>query len=269
MRVRLLAAVGIAAGVSLNSHAQLFISEFMANPPGGNDSPNEWVELIATENINFAVTPYSVIFSDNGTTRFGTNGWATGANVTYGFEIISGTVSRGDVVYVGGTGMTPTGVRLREINTGTTPGDGLGNANTGGVLGNGGSVADGIAVFNSAMANITASLRPIDAILFGSSPTGAVFLTQYQLPQNDNYPGGAVDTSSFLAPDPGGGQTIFATGAYNTETAAWEFARTWSVGTVSDNLSGIALTPVPEPSALVVSGLGLVFGAWAVRRRKR
>src|SRR4051812_8077988 len=118
MKARLLALAAMVLGLPLTGRAQLFISEFLANPPGGNDSPLEWVELIATENIDFGLTPFSVVFADNGSTRFGTNGWSTGANVTYGFDIIAGTVSRGGVVYVGGSGMAPAGIRLRSIDTG-------------------------------------------------------------------------------------------------------------------------------------------------------
>src|SRR5688572_22665993 len=116
-----------------SARAQLLISEYLANPPG-TDSPFEFVELIATENIDFSLTPYSVVFGNNGTAT--ANGWIAGGDVTYGFNINAGSVSRGDVVYVGGSSMVPTGVKLRTINTATTAGDGFGNAATG-VLGNG------------------------------------------------------------------------------------------------------------------------------------
>ena len=38
----------------------LLISEILTNP-NGNDSPFEYVELLATTNINFATTPYSIV----------------------------------------------------------------------------------------------------------------------------------------------------------------------------------------------------------------
>jgi hypothetical protein len=275
MKLHLLACAALVATAPLQSRAQLLISELMPNP-SGSDSPKEWVELIATENIDFSITPFSVIFSDNNSTAgipsFGTNGWATGANVTYGFEIIAGTVSRGDVVYVGGTGMSPTGIRLRQIDTGTTGGDGgVGLPNAGGVLGNGGSIADGVGVFKSLIANITSSLRPVDAIIWGNAghATNYVYLSQYQLPQNDNYAGGAVDALSFIAPDPGGNDTIVATGVYNTELQAWEAARQWSIGALSDQVSAVALSPVPEPSTLALLASAVACCGVLIRRKRR
>ena len=88
----------------------LVISEILPNP-AGTDSPFEFVELVATRTINFATTPYSVITCNNGTA---TNaGWITGGAISYGFEITSGTVNAGDVVYVGGSSMMATGTILR------------------------------------------------------------------------------------------------------------------------------------------------------------
>jgi len=77
----------------------LLISEFMANPPG-NDAAFEWVELVATRTINFNQSPYTVVFNNNGTAN--ANGWAAGGGLSYAFQISSGTVNAGDVVYVGG-----------------------------------------------------------------------------------------------------------------------------------------------------------------------
>jgi hypothetical protein len=270
MKIRSLAATAaLAISLPLTTHAQLLISEFLANP-SGSDSPFEWVEFIATSTIDFSATPYSVVWADNGSTRFGTNGWVTGSGVTYGFEITSGVVNRGDVVYVGGSSMAPTGTKLRTINTGTTAGDGFGLAASGGVLGNGGNVADGIAVFNTSIANVTSSLTPVDAILFGNSfaPTGNVFLAAYQLPNNDRYSGGTPTVNSYLGPDPGAGQTILATGAYNTDTGTWELARDWTLGAMSDGASGVTLTTVPEPSMTMLLAASALAGALMWRRRK-
>jgi hypothetical protein len=108
----------------------LLISEFLANP-NSTDSPFEFVELRATRAINFTTTPHSVVFTNNGTATV--NGWIAGGAITYGFNITTGTVAAGDVVYVGGSSMAPTGTKLRTIDTGTTAGDGFGNANASGV----------------------------------------------------------------------------------------------------------------------------------------
>ena len=116
--------------------AGLLISEVFPNPSGGTDSPFEFIELVATRSIDFATTPHSVVFVSEGPATG--NGWREGGDITYGFNITTGTVAAGDVVYVGGSAMTPTGTKLRTINTGTTGGDAFGNADTTGVLGNGG-----------------------------------------------------------------------------------------------------------------------------------
>lgn len=50
----------------------LLISELLANP-NGSASPFEYVELIATQSIDFSVTPYAVVFSNNGTAN--ASGW--------------------------------------------------------------------------------------------------------------------------------------------------------------------------------------------------
>lgn len=150
--------------IVLNVNAQrpgLIISEIHVNPPS-TDSPFEYAEFRATKFIDFSVTPYSVVLCNNGTATAA--GWIAGGALSYGFSINTGTVNPGDVVYVGGSLMAPTGVKLRVINTGTTAGDGFGNLNTGGVFGNGGASADGIAVFDADIATLTNSTVPIDAL---------------------------------------------------------------------------------------------------------
>lgn len=233
--------------MSISSFAQnpgLVISEILPNP-GGTDSPFEWIELVATSNINFATTPYTVVCNNSAATL---NGWIEGGTITYAFQINSGTVNRGDVVYVGGTSMAPTGTKIRVINTLTTGGDGFGSASSGAV-GNGGSNGDGIAVFNLPVASLTASTVPVDALFYGTSLGTAVLnagADGYQLPVNDLYTGGKLQSSSFFAGDPGGDQTIRAIGSYNTQTDVWSTTRTWSVVTPTlDNLSSVSLLPAP------------------------
>jgi hypothetical protein len=230
--------------------AGLLISEFLANPAGGTDSPFEYVELRATRTINFATTPYSVVFTNNGNAN--ANGWVAGGALTYAFNITTGTVNQGDVVYVGGSSMVPTGTKLRTINTGTTGGDGgIGNAATSGVLGNGGANADSIAVFDAAIGSVNSSTVPIDAIFFGGGIGTAVVTggTQgYQLPVNDNYAGGKLQSTSFFAPDPGSDQTIVATGAFSLATCTFTTNRTWALGTLTDGTSSVTLFAPGAPT---------------------
>lgn len=235
--------------MSISSFAQnpgLVLSEILANPSGSNDSPFEWIELVATSTINFAATPYTVVCNNSAATL---NGWIEGGSISYAFQINSGTVNRGDVVYVGGSSMAPTGTKLRIINTATTGGDGFGTAATGGVVGNGGGNGDGIAVFNLPVASITPSSVPVDALFYGTGLGSAVLnggADGYQLPMNDRYSGGKLQSTSYFAGDPGGDQTIRAVGAINTQLGSWTTARTWTVVSPTlDNLSSVSLLPGP------------------------
>lgn len=221
----------------------LVISEFLANPPG-SDSPFEYVELIATRTIDFSATPYSVVFSNNGTAT--AKGWIEGRSITYGFSITSGTMMPGSIGYVGGSSMLPTGTKLRTIDTGTTGGDGFGNVDTNlaGVLGNGGLNADGIAVFAADISTLTPDTVPVDAVFFGSGiGTAAVGdgSSGYQLPSNDIYSGGKLQTTSALVADPGSGFSVLASGTYDPNSGGFSTPRTWSVAGATDNISEISI----------------------------
>jgi len=218
------------AATTASSDPGLLISEFMADPTG-TDNSNEWVELIATRAIDFSVTPFSVVFANNGTATV--NGWKAGAALTYGFNINTGTVQLGDVVYVGGSLMGPSGTKLRVISTGTVAGDAFGNANSTGILGNGGASADAVAVFNVAAASITTSTAPVDAIFFGTGLGSAVVsagAAGYTLPTNDKYSGGFLQSTSYFIPSsPTQGKSFLATGTYNYQTGVYTTPRTWTV----------------------------------------
>jgi hypothetical protein len=229
--------------MSISSFAQnpgLVISEILPNP-SGTDSPFEWIELVATSNINFATTPYTVVCNNSAATM---NGWVEGGAITYAFQINTGSVTAGQVVYVGGSSMAPTGTQLRVINTATTAGDGFGTAGSG-VVGNGGSNGDGVGVFNLPVASLTSSTVPVDALFYGTALGTAVLnagANGYQLPINDSYNGGKLQPNSFFAGDPGGDQSIRATGLFNTQTALWSGQRSWIIGTPTlDNLSSVSL----------------------------
>ena len=261
--------VPITVAVSLlfvtTGHAQLLISEYLANP-SGTDSPFEFVELIAAEDIDFSITPYSVVFSDNGTAN--ASGWIAGGALTYGFSITAGFVTRGDVVYVGGSSMAPTGTKLRTIDTLTVPGDRFGDPRSG-VLGNGGNNADGIAVFNVGIDSLTPATVPIDTIVFGTAAGNAVVsggAEGYQLAVNDHYAGGKLQSDSFLAPDPPGGEFTVLSGIYDYSSGSWLDPRSFTLTpTLSDGVSGIVL--VPEPGTWALMGLGVIGLLWRCRRK--
>jgi hypothetical protein len=231
------------------SPAQVVISGYLANP-AGTDSPYEYVQLKATQAINFATTNYSVVFNNNGTVS--SNGWAGGGAVSYKFNLTSGSVAQGEVFYVGGSGKLINGVStldistetwIRVINTGTTAGDGFGNLNTGGVLGNAGTTADGIAVFNTT--TVTGTTVPVDAIFYGSA-LGSIVPGSggYVMPNNDRYSNATVmgsGTNTFLFTDPSGsGAYTKLTGTYNTTSGLWTTPRTSTIITNPTLLSQIA-----------------------------
>ncbi len=222
----------------------LLISKVAANP-SGNDSPFEFVELIATKNIYFPTNPYTVIFNNNNAAT--SNGWVEGGQITYAFEINTGYVTAGTVIYVGGSSMLPAANRYRAINTLTTAGDGgIGGTSSSGCLGNGGPNADGVAVFAGPAAGLTASSVPVDAIFYGTGTGTAVVNSGadgYQLPVNDNYSGGKLQSSSFVGPDALNGGFLVSTGTYDVTTNTFTTPRTWSNTTNFDSLtSAVALT---------------------------
>lgn len=239
--------------MTLKSVAQrpgLIISELHINP-SGTDSPFEYAEFRATKFINFATTPYSVVLCNNGTAT--ATGWIAGGALSYGFSINTGTVNPGDVVYVGGSSMAPTGVKLRVIHTGTTAGDGFGNLNTGGVFGNGGASADGIAVFDADIATLTNSTVPIDALFYGTAIGSATTATGgYELPINDLYTGGKIQSTSFLGGDPGP-LNLVANGVFDTITNTYISARTWNIAALTDGSSSVILSNVLPPANIAFS----------------
>ena len=107
-----LLAILFALTAKINGQA-LLISEVYVNP-SGTDSCKEFVELVATKDIDFSKTPYSVIVCNNGTATI--RGWKEGKAITYAFEINTGNIKMGEVAYVGGSCMKINGTKLRTIN---------------------------------------------------------------------------------------------------------------------------------------------------------
>lgn len=218
-----------------DTNAQMIISGYMANP-GGTDAPYEYVQLIATDTIDFSATPYSVVFCNNGTAN--SNGWVAGGNLSYGFNITTGTVVPGQVCFVGGSGMLISGSGstsipdgwLRTINTGTTAGDGFGSANASGSLGNGGTSADGIAVFAGLTSSLTSTSVPVDAVMFGTAVGSAKPATGgYTMPANDRYTSTGVfgDVgNSYLYPEPVNNGFTRLEGEYDPFSNTWVTPRT-------------------------------------------
>lgn len=167
----------------------IVISGFISDVAGG-DGNYEYIQLMATRDIDFAVTPFSVVTTNNAGTATPTgvpvNGWATGGMRTFKFNLTSGKATKGSFFYVGGSNkringgaqtnpVRPTSTDIssanwiRSFNYTTTDGDGFGTK-TGGLLANSGN-ASGIAVFEGI--NVTASSTPIDVIFVATG--GSLF----------------------------------------------------------------------------------------------
>ncbi len=152
--------------------APVLITGFISDVAGG-DGNYEYIQFMATRDIDFAVTPFSVVVTNNANastpTGYPANGWATGSMRTYKMNLTSGTAAKGTFFYVGGSsklinGSSSTNISnvnwIRAFNYTTTDGDGFGTK-TGGLFANSGN-ASGLAVF--AGTTVTAASVPVDVL---------------------------------------------------------------------------------------------------------
>lgn len=185
--------------------ASAIIAGYMADLEGG-DGNYEYMQFLATRDINFATTPFSVVVTNNAggsspTTIFPLKGWATGIDAvagttarTFKFNLTSGTVSKGQYFYVGGSSKLINGPNstslaafkwIRSFNYTTTNGDGFG-LKTSGLFANSGN-ASGFAIFEGT--NVDLNSAPIDAVFIGAN--GSIFSAAlnagYRIPNNDFY----------------------------------------------------------------------------------
>ncbi|WP_316813035.1 DUF5689 domain-containing protein [Pedobacter heparinus] len=220
------------------------------NDPQGTDANNEYIQFLATQDINFATTPMSVVTSNNAGTAEPTgaplSGWAVGGVRTYKFNITTGTAKKGTYFYVGGTGrlINSTGSTsiasanfVKTRNYGTTAGEGFGNTTTN-LLANSGN-AYGIALFKGT--TVTAASVPIDVVwvnnggaLYQASPAAG-----YRVANNDFYDTvnpltlvpqpyftQGLNTLCFIyAPTSDAGWFYKASGVYNPAQGKWVKAR--------------------------------------------
>lgn len=221
------------------------ISGYLVDP-NGSDGNYEYVQLLATKDINFATNPMSVITTNNaGTGVFPVNGWATGGTKTYKFNIKTGTVQKGQYFYVGGTGFKINGSASTSIPaakfygsvdyTATVGADGVGVI-TANLLANSGNPA-GVAVFEGT--TVTSSSVPLDVIFFGGN-NGSYYTTTptevgYRITITDQYStyagiipqeyfGKGTNTKRFAFPT----ATSFARlgGVYKATKGGWDALRT-------------------------------------------
>lgn len=248
----------------LPKRSDAIISGYLGDP-NGTDGNYEYIQFLATRDIDFSKTPFSVITNNNaGATTFPTSGWLSSGLRSYKFNLINGKVSKGEYFYVGGAGKRingyPSGAPSTDISsskwiatadyTKIIGADGIGAVTTN-LLANSGNAA-GIAIFDGT--NITMSTVPLDVIFFGG--TGGNFYSAgppelgYRIANTDFY--NTNDPSSGAAQSlMGAGTNTFRLGFAN----AISFA---SLGGEYDATSGRwnvkrSLTSIPVPQNAPVS----------------
>ncbi|RZL10199.1 MAG: hypothetical protein EOO89_21165, partial [Pedobacter sp.] len=171
---------------------KVIITGYMPNP-NGDDFSHEYVQMKATEYINFAETPYSVITtyssaSGSYATKAPINGWVTGkvpsavaarpTSQTTKFNINNGEVQPGEIFYVGGSQKRLNGSGSTDISAAkwmrvlnyqeTVEWDGddnVGGGTFGALFGNN-SNPQGVAVFNTT--DVNEGTVPVDVVFFGT-----------------------------------------------------------------------------------------------------
>ncbi|WP_461790518.1 hypothetical protein [Pedobacter sp.] len=261
------------AAMLLSAKAQIVITGIMYDPRGtdaftagtaiGDYTSKggfEYAQFRATQNIDFSVTPYSVVFCRNpaATTTSLQNGWAAGGDRTYKMDLTSGVVQKGDVFYVGGldkrlagyvtiSGVTyltadmSTSKWIKAVDYATNSGDGgIGTATTA-LLPNSGNPG-GVAVFVGT--TVTSTTVPLDVAFFSSanpitSVTSVYNSTSqwgYLVPNNDFYSttdtffGKGSNTKTFVYPMGTGsavnnGGFLKLGGDYDTNSNTWNVPR--------------------------------------------
>jgi hypothetical protein len=91
--------------INMGSSAQELLITGNQTDPKGGDGGYEYTQLLATKDIDFATTPYCIVYCNNaGTSSSATPldaGWATGGLRTIKWNITSGSVQKGKFFYFG------------------------------------------------------------------------------------------------------------------------------------------------------------------------
>jgi hypothetical protein len=197
--------------VNMGSSAQeLLITGFQSDPKGG-DGGYEYVQMLATKDIDFTVTPYSIVFNNNaGTASSATPldaGWATGGQRTIKWNITSGSVQKGKFFYFGFQGKRINGsagaypfpatanwYQKTYATSGTNLGDGglvrASSFGTSGPWANSGN-ACGVAIFKGI--TVTEASVPEDVLFVATGGAATIYdatktpISGYRICNNDWY----------------------------------------------------------------------------------
>ncbi len=214
------------------------VTGYFANP-SGTDANYEYIQFMATQDLDFRQKPFSVYTTNNAGAStpvgFPVNGWNTGGLRTYKFNITRGTVAKGKFFYVGGykviSGVTSTDIsqanwvvsKLYNDNDGD---DGIGDK-TANLLANSGNAA-GVAIFPTTTVGLTT--EPSDVVFFagggsiyGSGAGYAITTNDYYKTVNGSTPqpfyGQGNNTSKFAVPVDS--EFSYLGGVYDVKTKTW------------------------------------------------
>jgi hypothetical protein len=225
--------------------APIVITGYLVDPIG-SDGNYEYIQLMATKDINFATHNFSIVTTNNAgsstPTGFPVNGWATGGTRTYKIDLTTGSVVKGQYFYVGGN-PNICGAGSTDISSATwfsqlyvsTPGDGFGSTTTN-LLANSGNAA-GISIFD--LTAVTNDTIPVDVLFYGGG--GSVYTAGppergYRITNTDYYDlknPTTLDPQPFFNQGSNTGKLSFPPannfvqlgGTYNTTTGRWTTAR--------------------------------------------
>ncbi len=167
-----------------------------SNDPKGTDANNEYIQFIATEDIDFSVTPMSVVTTNNANASTPTGvpqkGWATGGMRTYKLDLTTGSVKKGEYFYVGGSNkliMSTGSTSINQANWITaydySKNDGFGfGTKTSNLLANSGN-AYGIAIFDGV--DVLESSVPEDVVFTATGGSLTNNTNGYRIANNDFY----------------------------------------------------------------------------------
>ncbi|WP_437920534.1 DUF5689 domain-containing protein [Sphingobacterium sp. LRF_L2] len=167
-----------------------------SNDPQGTDANNEYMQFMATEDIDFSKTPFAVVTTNNANastpTGYPQKGWATGGVRTYKFNLTSGTAKKGEFFYVGGSNkliMSTGSTSIAHANWitayayNTNDGFDFGTKTTN-LLANSGN-AYGIAIFQGTTVDVNSVPEDVMFVATGGSLTGNGY--GYRITNNDFY----------------------------------------------------------------------------------
>lgn len=229
--------------------APIIITGYLVDPTG-SDANYEYIQLMATKNIDFSTTNFSLVTTNNAgsatPTGYPVNGWATGDKRTYKIDMTTGSIQKGQFFYVGGN-KNIWGAGSTDISSSfwfsklyaTEDGDGFGTKTTN-LLANSGN-AGGIAIFD--LTNVTADTIPVDVIFYGGN--GSLYTAGppekgYKITNTDYYditnpttlqlqPYFVMGSNTSRLAFPSATKFTRLGGTYNTTTGRWTNARTLSI----------------------------------------